>query len=82
MSPIGGVQRGYRAESGREFRENDAAGPVGVVVGSVRPDRIGFGAGGLCRLPQLCLFERFDGGKLGTWRAHLTAREKTETQSL
>ena len=64
MASSGGVQRGYRAESGREFRENDAAGPVGVVVGSVRPDRTGFGVGGLCRLPQLCLFSRFGGENL------------------
>jgi len=53
-----GVQRGYPAEFGREFPENDAARPVVVIVGSARPDRAGFGRVGLFRFPRSWLFER------------------------
>jgi len=75
MASTGGVQRGYRAELGREFRENDAAGPVGAVVSSARPDWAGFGAGELCRLPSYRYSSDLAGKTWNMARAPNRARE-------
>ena len=82
MTTIVGVQRGYRAESGREFPENDAARPVGAVVGNARADRSESGQSGCTGPPGLSDSAAYTLGKLDNVRAHLTAREKTEKRAL